>query len=125
MQTRGVRNALPNSHTRGNAKRKAEKRAHLQSPLDENKITEVVKQQLLRWFGHVTIRPNESYVAKAYREDFSNPRPRGRPPKKWISCVREDIGLPIATAERRASGRSDWRTVSRLERARGRRVLNI
>ena len=74
------------------------------------------------WTSHKT--PPESYVAKAYREDFSNPKPRGRPPKKWITQVREDTGLPIATAERRASDRGDWRAVSRLERARGRRVLS-
>ena len=48
----------------------------------------------------------ESYVAKAYREDFSNPKPR-RPPKNWIIQVREDTWLPIAIAERRASDRGD------------------
>ena len=67
----------------------------------------------------------ESYVAEAYREYFSKPRPRGRPPKKWITQVREDTGLPSVTAERRASNRGDWHTVSRLERARGRRVMSI
>ena len=34
-QTRGVRNALPKSHPRGDAQRKTEKRAHPQSPSDE------------------------------------------------------------------------------------------
>ena len=62
----------------------------------KNTITEVVKQKRLRWFGHP-----ESYVAKGYREDISNPRPRGRPPKKWITQVREATGLPFATAEHR------------------------
>ena len=49
------------------------------------------------WPRHKT--PPESYVAKAYREYFSNPIPPGRPPKKLIAQVREDTGLPIATAE--------------------------
>ena len=110
----------------GVTRRERLRNEHIRKALQmKNTITEVVKQKRLRWFGHVTRRPPESYVAKAYREDFSNPRPRGRPPKKWITQVREDTGLPIATAERRASDRGDWRTVSRLERARGRRVLSI
>ena len=72
-----------------------------------NTITVVVKLKRLRWFGHVTRRSPESHVKQAYRQDFSNPRPRGRPPKKWIHQVREDTGLPIATAEPRASERGD------------------
>ena len=102
------------------------KNEHIRKALRmKNIITEVVKQTRLRWFGYVTRRPPGSFVAKAYREDFSNPRLRDRPPKKWITHGREDTGLPIATAERKVSGRGDWRTVSRLERARGRRVLSI
>ncbi len=88
-------------------------------------ITEVTRYKRLRWFGHIARRPPESYVAQAYRQDFTNPRRRGRPQKRWINQVREDTGLPIATAERRASDRIDWRTVSCLERARGRRVLSV
>ena len=110
----------------GVTRRERLRNEHIRKALQlKNTITEVVKQKRLRWFGHVTRRPPESYVAKAYREDFSNPKPRDRPPKKWITQVREDTGLPIATTERRASDRGDWRTVSRLERARGRRVLSI
>ena len=49
------------------------------------------------------------------------PIPRGRSPTKLITVVRADSGLPIATAERRASDRGDWLSVNRLERAMGRR----
>jgi len=37
--------------------------------------------------------------------------------------VREDTGLPIATAERYAADRADWRRTSYMETARGRTAL--
>jgi len=72
-----------------------------------NTISDVIRRKRLRWFGHITRRPTKSYVAQAYRQDFNSPRPRGRPPKKWITQVREDTGLPIATAERYAADRAE------------------
>ena len=82
-------------------------------------ITEEIQKRRLRWFGHVSRRPPENFVSRAYRQDFPNPRPRGRPGKRWIDQVREDTGLPIATAERRAANRRGWRQSSRLVGARG------
>ena len=90
----------------------------------ENTITDVIKNKRLRWFGHLTRKPNSSMVSKAYRDDFKNPRPRGRPPKRWAAQIREDTGVPLATAERRASDRGSWRRSARVENARGRRGLS-
>ena len=74
-----------------------------------NTISEIVRNKRLRWFGHVTRRPDESLVYQAYNQDFPNPRPKGRPPKRWTDHIRCDTGLPVATAERRASDRARWR----------------
>ncbi len=63
-------------------------------------ITDTVKKKRNSWFGHVVRRPRDEYVAVAYREDFGNPRPRGRPPKRWRDQIREDTGLPLPTVER-------------------------
>ena len=75
-----------------------------------NTITEVIKKKRLRWFGHVTRKPPEHLVYQAYRQDFQKTRPRGRPPKKWTTQIREDTGVPLATAERKASNRRGWRS---------------
>ena len=47
----------------------------------ETTITEVIRKRRLRWFGHVVRRPSTHFVTRAFRQDFSNPRPRGRPAK--------------------------------------------
>ena len=73
----------------------------------------------LSWFGHVVRRPEDSYVYKAYKDDFTQARPRGRPPKRWSAQIREDTGLPLLTLERRALNRGMWRGDVRLVNARG------
>ena len=47
------------------------------------------------WFGYVTRRPAESYAKQAYCQDFLNPRPQRRPPKRLIKEVSKDTGLLI------------------------------
>ena len=56
-----------------------------------------IKTRRLSWFGHVVRRPEDSYVYKAYKDDFTQARPRGRPPKRWSAQIREDTGLPLLT----------------------------
>ena len=56
---------------------------------------------------------------KAYKDDFTQARPRGRPPKRWSAQIREDTGLPLLTLERRALNRGRWRGNVRLVNARG------
>ena len=85
----------------------------------ETTIIDVIRKKRLRWFGHVVRRPSESYVSKAYRQDFTNRRPRGRPAKRWTDQIKSDTGLPLLTAERRATDRRGWRRESGLVGARG------
>jgi hypothetical protein len=97
---------------------------HIRAALNvSSTISDVIKQKRLRWFGHITRRPPESYITQAYRQDFRNPRLKGRPPKRWADQVRADTGLPIATAERRAASRSDWSQMSYMKRPRGPAVM--
>ena len=47
-------------------------------------IIDHIKTRRLTWFGHVVRRPEDSYVYKAYKDDFTQARPRGRPPKDGL-----------------------------------------
>ena len=86
-------------------------------------MLEVMKDKRLKWFGHVCRKPNDSWVYQSYKKDFPHPRPRGRPPKRWLDFIKRDTGLPILTAERNSQQRSRWRK-NRLRSARGRHDLS-
>ena len=74
----------------GVTRRERLRNEHIRKALQmKDTIAEVAE---MVWPRHKTPPTPESYVAKAYREDLSNPRTRGRPPKKWITQVREDTG---------------------------------
>ena len=90
----------------------------------ETTIVQEIQKRRLRWFGHVVRKPHENFVSRAYRQDFPNPRPRDRPAKRWIDQVREDTSLPIATAERRANDRRDWRRACHVVGSKGRMRLS-
>lgn len=83
-------------------------------------ILDMVKRRRMNWFGHVSRRdPNSSYVYKTYKREFDfQKRPRGRPPKRWNDLIREDTGLPLLTAERRAQNRGKWKELVSMKCAR-------
>ena len=74
----------------------------------EQTITDLIRIRRLKWFGHVCRKPSTSLVYQSYKQDFPQPRPRGRPPKRWIDHIRKDTKLPILTAERNAKDRPKW-----------------
>ena len=82
-------------------------------------ITEIIKKKRLKWFGHVVRKSTlQSHVFAAYQLDFTNKRPIGRPPKRWVDQIRQDIGIPKLTAERIARDRKKWKEVVNTGRAR-------
>ena len=91
----------------------------------ETDILQLVKRRRMNWFGHVVRRGDESYVLKSYKNEFANKRPSGRPPKRWRDLVREDVGLPLLTAERIAKDRSKWRSLVESKCARISKGLRI
>ena len=72
-------------------------------------IIDIIRRRRLQWFGHLNRLPDTSYVKRIYKEDFTNKRPRGRPPKRWSDHIRYDTNLPLLTAERLAKDRIGWR----------------
>ena len=75
----------------------------------KKEIINVIKNRRLNWFGHVCRRDTNSYVKRAYKEEFAGKRKRGRPPKRWSEQVRQDLGIPLLTLERYAQDRNKWR----------------
>ena len=86
-------------------------------------ILDVIKDKKLKWFGHVRRKANDSWVYQSYKQDFPHPKPRGKPPKRWVDLIKRDTDLPILTAKRNAQQRSRWRQ-TRLRSARGRHDLS-
>ena len=76
------------------------------------------RRRRLQWFGHLNRLPDTSFVKKAYKLDFTNKRPRGRPPKRWSDHIRQDTNLPILTAERLSKDRIKWKKAVRTNVAR-------
>ena len=74
----------------------------------EYSITDMIRTKRLKWFGHVCRKPTTSLVYQSYKQDFPQPRPRGRPPKRWSDHIKKDTKLPLLTAERNAKNRSKW-----------------
>lgn len=73
-------------------------------------IKEKMLESRLRWYGHV-IRSDENSVAKtAMIIDPEGCRPRGRPMKRWMDKIKEDIKTINASPED-ALDRTKWRNL--------------
>uniref|UniRef100_A0A914WD71 Reverse transcriptase domain-containing protein n=1 Tax=Plectus sambesii TaxID=2011161 RepID=A0A914WD71_9BILA len=71
-------------------------------------ITTKMREARLRWFGHV-VRSAEGTVANtAYHLSPPGRRPRGRPKKRWMDCMKEDMRALQLTPED-AQDRVKWK----------------
>ena len=76
----------------------------------------------MKWFGHVVRMPHHRLPLKAYKNDFTQRRPPGRPPTRWRDQIQGDLGVPLQEAEHQTQGRTEWRRMTR-RRANGHPVL--
>ena len=68
-------------------------------------IFEKCREMRLRWFGHVKRMEEDSPAKRATKETVPGKRGRGRPRRRWLVCVREDMsrkGLHVEDAQGRA-----------------------
>ena len=89
-----------------------------------NTICEEVSKRRMKWFGHVVRMPHHRLPLQAYKNDFTQRRPPGRPPTRWRDQIQGDLGVPLQEAEHQAQGRTEWRRMTR-RRAKGHPVLCI
>ena len=45
----------------------------------------------MRWFGHIARRDEEGEIKKVFELKIEGRRKRGRPAKRWIDVVEEDM----------------------------------
>ena len=77
---------------------------------ENDNIVNKIKRRRLNWFGHVTRRDGDSFVKRAYKEEFEGKRRPGRPNKRWVDQIRQDLRIPILKAERCARDRNAWKS---------------
>ncbi len=54
-------------------------------------IMEKMKEERLRWYGHVVRSKEESIAKRAMRLNTEGKRPRGRPKNRWMDRIKEDM----------------------------------
>ncbi|KAF7647206.1 hypothetical protein LDENG_00175930 [Lucifuga dentata] len=71
-----------------------------------------VREARLRWFGHVQRRDSEHIGRRMLRLELPGRRPRGRPKRRFMDVVKEDMKL-VGVREEEAEDRVRWRQMIR------------
>lgn len=75
-------------------------------------IVQVAKAQRIRWLGHIQRLPNERTTKIMLRASPIGSKRRGRPRKKWMDAVEEDIKkLGIVNWTEIAKDKKKWRGI--------------
>ena len=71
-------------------------------------LEEHLRQKRLRWFGHTVRRDEEVEIKKVFELIIEGRRKRGRPVKRWIDVVEEDV-KKRGVVQQDAGDRETWR----------------
>lgn len=64
---------------------------HIQGTVKVADVAEKIQEAMLRWYGHI-VRREENYVGKkVLKMELEGKRKRGRPKKRWMELIREDL----------------------------------
>ena len=80
----------------------------LRSRLGLSSIENVLRWNRLRWFGHLQRMNVNSWPRKIETFDAPGSYPRGRPRKRWLDCINEDLKHTRLHPDL-ASNRNLWR----------------
>ena len=76
-------------------------------------VTSYIKGQRIQWFGHAMRREETNEVRAAIEYKPTGRRPRGRPKKRWMDGVQQDLErLEVTEWEERIQDRDYWRAVT-------------
>ena len=71
-------------------------------------LEEHLRQNRLRWFGNIIRRDEEGEIKKVFELKIEGRRKRGRPVKRWIDVVEEDM-KKRGVVQQDAGDREGWR----------------
>ena len=71
-------------------------------------LEEHLRQKRLRWFGHIARRDEEVEIKEVFESKIEGWRKRGRPVKRWIDVVEEDM-KKRGVVQQDAGDRENWR----------------
>ena len=74
-------------------------------------ITKKVQERRLKWYGHVMRREEHYIVRRAMVMKVQGRRTRGRPKRRWLDKVKDDIKDKGLSADD-VYGRATWRRMS-------------
>lgn len=75
-------------------------------------VSKKVQEKRLQWYGHV-MRRDESYVGRRVMGmDVGGRRKRGRPRRRWMDCVNEDLREKGLTREE-VQDRAAWKRLTK------------
>lgn len=78
-------------------------------------ILDIVRQQRLKWFGHVTRMKDECWIKGCLTMVVEGKRERGRPAIRWLDLVNKDLKEERISTEA-TKDRVKWRYVTRAKR---------
>ena len=77
-------------------------------------LADRVEERVLSWFGHVERMSGERMTKRVYGSSVGGVRGRGRPPKGWLSGVRDAVekrGMTVENARMVCQNRNEWRAI--------------
>uniref|UniRef100_A0A7I4XUK1 Uncharacterized protein n=1 Tax=Haemonchus contortus TaxID=6289 RepID=A0A7I4XUK1_HAECO len=86
--------------------------SEMKTAMQTDPIQLKMREQRLRWFGHVLKRPQSHPTREAMEFEAQGERPRGAPKKRWRDVIKKDVAETKVTAED-AVDRMEWRWLKR------------
>ena len=91
-------------------------------------VLQRIKQQQVKWFGHITRMPINQPALQAYNTKYSGWRARGRPRKRWSDSVADTLrtqGMSLLQATHLAADRQLCPPLPRYKRKKKVKVLFV
>ena len=80
-------------------------------------LVKEIKAKRLRWLGHVERMPEDRAAKKVWKGKQEGQRKTGRPRKRWMDDVEEDLKrLKVKNWKRKARNREEWAKISKEAR---------